>query len=135
MMGRWRKSSLVVLGVGVVAWYFLLQPPLSLALIVAGSLAALGTTISDPKNDHFKVTLAATAAAIVITGGVTGYFNGLQAQKEAKASSALLRAKTDEIATVTKQGLDLAQVNTELSRALINKSLLSKTRQTRSGGC
>ena len=121
-MGRWRKSSLVVLGVGVVAWYFLLQPPLSLALIVAGSLAALGTTISDPKNDHFKVTLAATAAAIVITGGVTGYFNGLQAQKEAKASSALLRAKTDEIATVTKQGLDLAQVNTELSRALINKS-------------
>lgn len=93
-----------------------------MVLIIAGSLVALGTTLSDPKNDRFKVTLAATAAAIAIGGGVNGYFNGVQAQKEAKASNELLRTKTDEIAAATRQSLDLAKLNGELSRALIKKS-------------
>lgn len=121
-MGRWRISTLIVVGVSFAAYFFLSHAPLSLALIIAGSLVALVTTLSDPKNAHLKTTWAVAAAAIAIVGGINGYQNGLQAQKQAKASNDLLKTKTDEIASLTKQSLDLARTNSQLSGALIKKT-------------
>ena len=102
-MGRWRRLTLIALVVCAIGSYFLFHPAASLAVIIAGSLVALGSTISDSKSDKSKIAWALMVAAISISGGVSGYQSGLRAQQDAKASNELLKAKTDELATTSKE--------------------------------